>query len=106
VIDIYKSGGVNRCMVSDLVGVIQREGAAMGLFVTLEEPSGPMKVEAAKAGEFYSEIATRSYPKIQILTIKDLLEGRKPQVPLLVMPAYQQAEKLDTVSPGQTEMFG
>jgi site-specific DNA-methyltransferase (adenine-specific) len=106
VIVSVKSGGVNRGMVSDLVGVVQRERAAMGLFVTLESPSGPMKEEAAKAGEFYSEIADRSYPRIQIVTIKDLLDGKKPQIPLLVLPTYQQAEKLDTVSPGQTEMFG
>jgi hypothetical protein len=65
-----------------------------------------MRVEAAKAGEFYSEVANRSYPKIQIVTIKELLDGKKPQVPLLVLAPYQQAEKLDTVSPGQTELFG
>jgi DNA modification methylase len=106
VIVSVKSGGVNRGMVSDLVGVVQREGAAMGLFVTLEEPSGPMKEEASKAGQFYSQVADRSYPKIQIMTIKDLLDGKKPQVPLLVLQPFQQAEKLDTVSPGQTEMFG
>ena len=106
VIVSVKSGGVNRGMVSDLVGVVQREGAAMGLFVTLEPPSGPMKEEAAKAGEFYSEIADRSYPKIQIVTIKELLDGKKPQIPLLVLPTYQQAEKLDTVSPGQEKLFG
>jgi site-specific DNA-methyltransferase (adenine-specific) len=100
-----KSGGVNRGMVSDLVGVVQREGAAMGLFVTLEEPSAPMRLEAAKAGEYFSELADRTYPKIQIVTIKDLLDGKKPQIPLLVMPTYQQAEK-EQQSPGQQELFG
>jgi Adenine specific DNA methylase Mod len=106
VIVSVKSGGVNRGMVSDLAGVVAREGAAMGLFVTLEEPSGPMKADAALAGEFFSELSNRSYPKIQIMTIRELLDGRKPQIPLLVMPTYQQAEKVEQESPGQEKLFG
>jgi site-specific DNA-methyltransferase (adenine-specific) len=106
VIVSVKSGGVNRGMVSDLAGVVAREGAAMGLFVTLEEPSGPMKVDAAQAGEFYSELSKRSYPKLQIMTIKELLDGRKPEIPLLVLQPYQQAEKVEQESPGQEKLFG
>ncbi len=106
VIVSVKSGNVNRGMVSDLAGVVSRDGAAMGLFVTLEEPSGPMKVDAAQAGEFYSALSNRSYPKIQIITIRELLDGRKPQVPLLVMPSYQQAERVEQESPGQEKLFG
>ncbi len=106
VIVSVKSGGVNRGMVSDLAGVVSREGAAMGLFVTLEEPTGPMKADAALAGEFFSELSNRSYPKIQIITIRELLDGRKPQVPLLVMPTYQQAEKVEQQAPGQERLFG
>ena len=92
-------------MVSDLAGVVQREGAAMGLFVTLEEATGPMRQDAASHGEFYSELSKRSYPKLQIITIRELLDGRKPEIPLLVLPTYQQAEKAQE-SPGQETMFG
>jgi DNA modification methylase len=106
VIVSVKSGGVNRAMVGDLAGVVQGEGAAMGLFITLEEPTKPMLLEAAKAGEFYSELSKRSYPKIQILTIRELLDGRKAEIPLLVLPAYSQAEPVEKASPGQVEMFG
>jgi DNA modification methylase len=106
VIVSVKSGGVNRGMVSDLSGVVSREGAAMGLFVTLEEPSAPMKVDAAQAGEFFSQLSNRTYPKIQIITIRELLDGRRPQVPLLVMPTYQQADKVEQESPGQEKLFG
>lgn len=106
VIVSVKSGGVNRAMVSDLAGVVQGEGAAMGLFITLEEPTKPMRLDAAKAGEFVSELSKRSYPKIQIITIRELLDGRRPEIPLLVLPTYQQAERVDQPSPGQVEMFG
>ncbi len=100
-----KSGGVNVSMVRDLIGTMQREDSPLGLFVTLDEPSGPMKVEAAGAGTYHSEIANRDYPRVQIVTVKDILEGRRPQLPLLVMPSSQQAERVD-VAPGQVELFG
>ena len=106
VIVSVKSGGVNRGIVSDLVGVMHREGAAMALFVTLEEPSKPMLAEAAGAEMFHSELADRDYPRVQIITIRELLDGRKPQIPLLVLPTYQQAEKIDQESPGQEKLFG
>lgn len=106
VIISVKSGGVNRGMVSDLAGVVQSQGAAMGLFITLEEPSAPMRKDAAAAGEFYSELSKRSYPKIQIMTIKELLDGRKPEIPLLVLQPYQQAERVEQESPGQEKLFG
>ena len=106
VIVSVKSGGVTRSMVGDLVAVVQREAAAMGLFITLEEPTKAMHVEAASAGDFYSEVAKRSYPKIQIVTIKDLLDGKKPEIPLLVLPSYEQVDPVDQPSPGQVEMFG
>ncbi len=88
-----KSGQVNSSMIRDLKGTLEREKAAIGLFVTLEEPSKEMNLEAATAGLWRSEVWKRDYPKIQILTIADLLAGKKPQLPPFVMPTYQQAPK-------------
>jgi hypothetical protein len=51
-------------------------------------------VEATTAGLWRSELAGRDYPRIQILTIRELLDGKRPQLPLLVLPTYQQAEKV------------
>jgi DNA modification methylase len=101
-----KSGNVNVSQLRDLVGTMQREAAPLGLFVTLEEPSKPMLVEAAGAGTFHSELANRDYPKVQVLTIRELLDGRRPQLPLLVLPTFQQAEKVEQESPGQEKLFG
>ncbi len=47
----------------------------------------------------------RDYPRLQILTVRELLEGKRPALPLLVMPTYQQAEVVKE-SPGQIEAFG
>jgi len=86
-----KSGHVNSAMVRDLKGTIDRDKAAIGLFITLDDPSKEMKLEADTAGLWRSEVWKRDYPRIQILTIADLLSGKKPQLPPFVMPAYQQA---------------
>ena len=69
---------VSVTMVKDLIATVEREKAAMGLFVTLAEPTKPMTTEAVTAG-FY-ESPKGEFPKIQILTIADLLSGKvKPQ---------------------------
>ena len=70
-----KSGSVNSSQIRDLKGVLEREKAEIGLFVTLEEPSSPMQLEATTAGVYTSALSGRDYPRIQILTIRELLEG-------------------------------
>jgi site-specific DNA-methyltransferase (adenine-specific) len=102
-----KSGSVNSSQVRDLKGVLEREKAEIGLFVTLEEPSGPMQLEATTAGVYRSELSGRDYPRIQILTIRELLEEhRRPDLPVLVLPAYQRAERVDKKAAEQGELFG
>ena len=70
-----KSGHVSASIVRDLRGVIEREGAAMGVLITLDPPSQPMKTEAASAGHYTSPGWNRSYPRLQILTVEGLLAG-------------------------------
>jgi hypothetical protein len=67
---------------------VEREKAAIGVFITLELPTSAMRTEAASAG-FYvaSELEGKKYPRIQILTIVDLLSGRKIDYPMAVMVA-------------------
>ena len=102
-----KSGGVNSSMIRDLKGVLEREQAEIGLFVTLEEPSAPMRLEASTAGVYHSDLSGRDYQKIQILTIAELLEEhRRPDLPLLVLPTYQRAERVEKKAAEQAELFG
>jgi DNA modification methylase len=101
-----KSGGVGAAMIDQLRGAMEAHRAAMGLFVTLEEPTGPMKTGAAGAGYYHSEVSGKDYPRVQILSIRELLEeGRKPQLPLLILPTYQRAERVRAKAADQAEMF-
>ncbi len=76
-----KGGGVSVPMVRDLKGVLDREKAPIGVFLTLEPPTRPMEKEAASAG-FYT-LGERQYPKLQIITIEQALHGTKPAIPLI-----------------------
>jgi len=67
--------------VRNLRGVLEREKAAIGVLISLQEPTGPMKTEAVTAGFYESEVWGRKYPKVQLLTIAELLEGKRVDMP-------------------------
>jgi hypothetical protein len=51
--------------------------------------------------------SNRDYPRIQLLSIADLLEkGRQPELPPFILPTYQQAERVKPKEADQTELFG
>lgn len=93
-----KSGKVKSGDVRDLRGTIERENAAMGVFITLEPPSRDMLKEAVEAG-FYEApgINMAEYPKLQILTIADLLNGVGIKMPANVQRTFKAAPR---VKPG------
>lgn len=76
-----KSGKVKSGDIRDLRGAVEREEAAMGIFITLEHPSHPMETEAASAGIYHSPGWNEDYPKLQIVTIADLLDGVEIKMP-------------------------
>ena len=75
-----KSGGISAKDVRDLIGVVTREKAAIGALLTLEPPTKAMKRDAASLG-FYQAPFGKKYARLQILTIKELLEGKTIQFP-------------------------
>jgi site-specific DNA-methyltransferase (adenine-specific) len=90
-----KSGHVTRNQIGDLNHVREREKAEIAIFITLEEPTKPMLKEAAGAG-FYepTHYPGEKYPRVQILTVKELLEeGKKPLYPRVAPNATFKAAK-------------
>ncbi len=75
-----KGGGVNVTHVRDLRGTVEREAAAIGVLLCMEEPTRPMLREAADAG-FYTSPAGTQHPRLQILTVAQLLNGQKLGLP-------------------------
>ena len=99
-----KSGNVGRPAVEQLVGTVQREGAAIGVFITLNEPTGPMLTEAAAAGFYQSARMGHVYPRIQILTIAQLLAGAQVQMPS-VTQTFKKAQRVKEPGPEQGKLL-
>ena len=76
-----KAGKASPAHVRDLKGVLDREKAPIGVLITMQDPSPDMKTEAVTAGFYESETWARKYPKVQLLTVADLLAGKKVEMP-------------------------
>ena len=74
-----KSGHVGSNVVQQLKGTITND--AIGVLITLEPPTEPMKVEAISSGYYHSPIYEKDYPKIQILTVEELFQGKRIDMP-------------------------
>ncbi|HEX5230469.1 MAG TPA: DNA methyltransferase [Bryobacteraceae bacterium] len=72
-----KSGSVKRGDIATLRGDMERTEAALSVLLTLEEPTKPMVQEANAAGQYYHEEMGKSYDRISIVTIREIVEGHK-----------------------------
>ncbi len=71
-----KGGKLRPTDVRDLAGVLSREeNAKLAGFISLQEPTPGMIEEASRAGTY--EYAGNHYARIQLLTIRDMLEGKR-----------------------------
>ena len=75
-----KSGKVGPRDIRDLKGTINTQKADYGIFITLESPTKDMMTEVVSSGHLKDNIIGEM-PKIQAITIEDLLKNRKPEFP-------------------------
>ena len=76
-----KAGNTGVAHVRDLRGVLDREKAAIGVLISMQDHTKPMHDEAVTAGFFESQAWGKRYPKIQLLTVADLLAGKQIEMP-------------------------
>jgi site-specific DNA-methyltransferase (adenine-specific) len=81
-----KSGGVQVKDIRELRDVVSRQKGAIGIFITLEEPTSEMIKEMKATEPYISPKFNQEFPKIQILTIEELLKGKRPQLPPTMSP--------------------
>lgn len=102
-----KSGKVSSRDIRDLIGTVEREKAALGVFITLEKPTADMTTEAVKADFYHSPdyygSAGKKYPRIQILTCEQLLHGEEIKMPPRGL-AFKQAQKVRATAELQGQM--
>lgn len=87
----------NPAFVRDLYGTMIRDDVDIGLLITLVEPTKGMKITANECGVFRSKITNEDFPKIQIITIHELLNHKKPFLPYSfeIIKPYKEAQKIE-----------
>lgn len=104
VIAQVKSGKVSSRDIRDLVGVLDREKAAIGVFLTLQPPTRDMMKEAVSAGFYKSQWG--NFARLQILTIEDLLTGATTvQYPRLNAATFKRAARQRREQGEQSGLF-
>ena len=101
-----KAGKLHAPYVRDLRGVLEREKAAIGVLLTLDEPTQPMRTEAASAGFYTSPWG--SHPRLQIVTVGDLLAGARIDMPPIRQTSvtYKRAPKALSKAAEQRPLYG
>ena len=62
--------------VRDLRGVLDREKAAIGILISLQEATSPMETEAASVGFYEHKTNKLKFPRLQLRTVKELMDGK------------------------------
>ncbi|ABC83394.1 DNA methyltransferase [Anaeromyxobacter dehalogenans] len=81
VVSVKGGRTVTPANVRELHGTVQREKAAMGVLVTMQDPTQEMRVEAARAGMWKDPHTGRKYPRLQIVSASDIFAGRRVDYP-------------------------
>jgi DNA modification methylase len=85
-----KGGGTSVKDIRDLGHVIDREKSDIGIFILLGKPTRPMIEEAAMKGFYHSPLG-KDYPRIQIITIEEIFQGKSPDIPPWIAPIAKPA---------------
>jgi len=88
-----KAGSTGVSHVRDLRGVMEREQAELGVLLTMQEPTKPMRGEAAGASFYTSPGWHTKHPRLQILTIEQLLDGKQIDYPHMTGTTFKKAPK-------------
>ncbi len=90
---------LNPAMVRDLGGTVEaQKDALMGIIITLEPPTKGMVEAVNHSGTFVHELTGATYPRLQAMTIAELLQGASPSMPTPYVP-YLQARKFVEAPP-------
>lgn len=83
---------LNPAMVRDLLGTVQTENADMGILITLGSATKGMQEAAHRAGSYVLAATGQHFPRIQLLSVSEILSGIKPVMPPPLLP-YIAAER-------------
>jgi hypothetical protein len=60
----------------------------MGLFISLRRPTVGMYDTADHSGTYIDPVNGKTYPRVQIITVEELLSGQRPRLPVALLPYF------------------
>ncbi|KUO53241.1 MAG: DNA methylase [Sphingomonadales bacterium BRH_c3] len=95
-----KGGGTGVKDIGRLAQVMERESAKLGVFITAQPPTRAMERDAAAVGVWENEYTGRKHPRLQILTLAELFQNKRPDIPWVDASAVKSAKREDTGKQG------
>ena len=90
-----KAGRVTASHIRDLAGVLDREKAQIGVFLSLQPPTEAMRKEAASAGFYKSPWG--KHPRLQLHTIESLLDRQGIDYPQPADVTFKKARRVKNI---------
>jgi hypothetical protein len=100
-----KAGKVTRSHVHELRGVVEREEAQIGALISFAAPTKPMREEAASGGFYTSPGWHTSHPRVQLITVEELLAGKQLDYPHMTGTTFKKAPKHEPATPKPEPLF-
>ncbi len=86
VVSVKGGKHVSPAMLRELGGTVKSQKAQMGVLITMTKPTADMRAEANRSGTYEHPLTGTTYPKLQVVTVAELLEGKRPKMPTPILP--------------------
>ena len=96
-----KGGATGVKDVGRLAQVMQREGAKIGVLLTAQIPTRAMERDAAAVGVWENEYTGRKHARLQIITLAELFQNKRPDIPWVDTSAQKKAKREETSIQGK-----
>lgn len=90
-----KGGGVGVKDIGRLAQVMDRERAPIGVFITAQAPTRAMERDAAAVGVWENELTGKRHARLQILTLAELFQNKRPDIPWVDATVLKSARRED-----------
>lgn len=97
IVSVKGGDNVGVQMIRDLHSAMEREKAPIGVFVTKVSPTSAMEREAAAVGRFRSDVTGKTYSRLQIITVADLFNGIRPDIPYVDLNAGMKRARREAI---------
>jgi DNA modification methylase len=100
-----KSGGASPTQLNHFIKTIEDKKGSIGLFICFaNEITKNMQIIAKKEGQFTDDFNNTYCDKIQVISVEELMEGKRPMIPLSRVETFKKAEKVSIVEETQGKL--